>query len=149
MVRECFLANTGIQFYRDSLKVIGLDPDSVYPIVIRRPKPLNPLYSTVTELRASAHKAEATEATLANRGEASPIAASTFESEEGEELADITSSIYDQLKIKWGWWILEILFLRHHRLDRKDMSRKPYWSYVFFFPKVLLYSRSRHSPGRG
>jgi hypothetical protein len=29
MIRECFRANTGIQFYRESLKRVGLNPDTL------------------------------------------------------------------------------------------------------------------------
>ena len=123
MIRECFKANTGIQFYRESFKGIGLDPTTLYPIVTPRPEPLKPFSSTVSELRVSAHKAEATEATLTDE-------ASTFQSEEDEELADSISPIYDQLKLSRAWWILEILPMRHHAQDRKDLEWKPYWSYV-------------------
>lgn len=141
MIRECFRVNTEIQFHRESFKSIGLDPATLYPFVTPRSEPLKPFSSTVAELRASAHKAEATEATLTDEAQASPMAASTFQSEEEEELADAISPIYDELKLARGWWILEILPLRHHVQDRKDMSWKSYWSYVFF-PKVVLYSRS-------
>jgi hypothetical protein len=141
MVRECFLANTGIQFYRESFKGIGLDPATLYPFVTPRSEPLKPFSSTVAELRASAHKAEATEATLTDEAQGSPIAASTFESEEDEELADAISPIYDQLKSSPGWWIVEILPLRHHVQDRKYLSSKPkpYWSYVFFSQGAFVF----------
>jgi hypothetical protein len=141
MIRECFSAKTGIQFHRESFKGIGLDPDSLYPFVTPRSEPLKPLPSVVAELRESAHKAEATEATLTDEAQASPLAASTFQSEEEEELADAISPIYDQLKLSLGWWILEIIPMRHHVQDRKDLEWKPYWSYVFF-PTVPSYPRS-------
>lgn len=137
MIRECFINGTGIQFHRDSFKSIGLDPATLYPFVTPRSEPLKPSPSTVAELRASAHKAEATEATLTDEAQASPLAASTFQSEEEEELADAICPIYDQLKLAKGWWILEILPMRHHYQSRKDLSWKTYWSYV------LLYSRSK------
>jgi len=128
MIRECFLAGTGIQFHRDSFKSIGLDPAALDPFVVTpRSKPLVPYPTTVAELRASAHKAEATEATLTDEAQASPIAASTFQSEEDEELADAISPIYDQLKLARGWWILEILPLRHRVQNRRDTSWKPFW----------------------
>ncbi|KAF8491994.1 hypothetical protein F5888DRAFT_1619394 [Russula emetica] len=129
MIRECFIAKTGIQFHSDSFNGIGIDPATLYPFVISpRSQPLKPLSSTVAELRASAHKSEATEATLTDESQASTIAASTFESEENEELADSISPIYDQLKLARTWWILEILPMRHHMQDRKDLTWKPYWS---------------------
>jgi hypothetical protein len=43
MIRQCFLANTGIQFYLDSFKEVGLDPSTLYPIVAKtRPPALKP-----------------------------------------------------------------------------------------------------------
>jgi hypothetical protein len=141
MIRECFHAKTGIQFHRESFKSVGLDPATLYPFVTPRSEPPKPTPSTIAELRASAHKAEATEATLTDEAQASPFAASTFQSEEDEELADSISPIYDQLKLSKSWWILEVLPLRHRVQDREDLSWKYYWSYVFF-PKVFLYFRS-------
>ena len=135
MIRECFNANTGIQFLYESFKGIGLDPATLYPVVTPRPDPLNPFSSTVTELRASAHKVEAAEATLTDEAQDSQLAASTFQSEEEEELADSISPIHDQSKLSWGWWINEIIPLHHHMQDREDLSWKTYWSYVFFFPR--------------
>lgn len=128
MIRECFYANTGIQFHRESFKSIGLDPATLYPFVTPRSEPLKPLPSTVAELRASAHKSEASEATLTDEAQASPLAASTFQSEEDEELADAISPIYDQLKLAPAWWILEILPMRHRVQDLRDLLWKRYWS---------------------
>ncbi|KAI1790928.1 hypothetical protein LXA43DRAFT_1182107 [Ganoderma leucocontextum] len=42
MVRECFRANTGIQFDAEALRAIGLDPGTLYPIVMERPNALQP-----------------------------------------------------------------------------------------------------------
>jgi hypothetical protein len=139
MIRECFLADTGIQFHHDSFKAIGLDPVTLYPFVTPRSEPLKATSSIVVELRASARKAEATEATSTNEAQASPIAASTFESEENEELADIISPIYDRLKSSPGWWILEILPLRHNEQNRKVLLWKPYWLYVFFLKVPFVF----------
>lgn len=41
MIRECFRTNSGIQFEADKLRAIaGIDPASLYPIVLPRPPPL-------------------------------------------------------------------------------------------------------------
>ncbi len=40
MIRQCFLANTGIRFHAELLRTVGLDPDSLYPIVKFRPPPI-------------------------------------------------------------------------------------------------------------
>ncbi|KAL5514281.1 hypothetical protein ACEPAG_2369 [Sanghuangporus baumii] len=39
MIRECFLARTGIQFEAESLKALGLVPASLYPRVMKTPHP--------------------------------------------------------------------------------------------------------------
>jgi hypothetical protein len=132
MIRQCFLVNTGIQFHYDSFKDIGLDPNTLSPFVTPRLAALKPSAATVAEVKASAHSAEPTDATLTDEAQASPKAASTFKSEEDEELVDALSPIYDQLKLAKAWWILEILPLRHRAQNRKDSCRKPYWQYVFF-----------------
>ena len=41
MIRQCFLAKTGIQFYEGRLHEIGLDPRRLYPIVLERPPALD------------------------------------------------------------------------------------------------------------
>ena len=141
------MVETGIQFHRDSFKSVGLDPDTLYPFVLDRPQPLKPLPSTVSELRASAHKAEATEATLTDQADASVLAESTFKSEEDEDLADSISPIYDQLKLSPGWWILELLPMRHHVQNREDMSWMPYWSYVFYSQGSYVFPLQVTHPG--
>ncbi|KAI0705165.1 hypothetical protein BC835DRAFT_1314637 [Cytidiella melzeri] len=40
MIRQCFLANTGIRFHKSLLRNVGLDPASLYPIVKPRPSAL-------------------------------------------------------------------------------------------------------------
>jgi hypothetical protein len=140
MIRQCFIAKTGIQFYRETFKDIGLDPHTLYPHVLKRPPALSPTPSTVAEVRAAVHAVEATDATLTDNIEvqASPSAASTFETEEDEELADAVMPIYDELKLSKGWWILEYLPIRHHMQNRHDMSWVHYWMYVFYNVLCLL-----------
>jgi hypothetical protein len=132
MIRQCFDVKTGIQFHYDSFIDIGLDPNTVYPIVTKRPAALIPSADTVAEAKVSAHTVEPSDATLTNEAEASPITASTFKSEEDEELVDALCPIYDQLKLAKAWWILELLPLRHHAQNRENLSWNPYWQYVFF-----------------
>ena len=55
MIRNCLLANTGIQFYRKTFKHIGLDPNTLPPFVVTRPSALKTSASCVAEARASAH----------------------------------------------------------------------------------------------
>lgn len=42
MIRQCFLANTGIHFHTALLPNVGIDPNSLYPIVRDRPAALTP-----------------------------------------------------------------------------------------------------------
>jgi hypothetical protein len=129
MIRQCFLANTGIQFHRESFKEIGLDVNTLYPIVLDRPPALKASAADAAEASVS-HTADPTDGTLIDEVQASPIAASTFKSEEDEELSDALSPIYDELKVSRGWWILEILPMRFSQQNREDASWKSYLGYV-------------------
>jgi hypothetical protein len=128
MIRQCFLANTGIQFHHEAFRDIGMDPAKI--LDPRPPAFKASAYVPPTENGASAHVAEPTEDTLTDEVQASPTAASTFKSEEDEELVDALSPIYDELQLSWGWWILEFIPLRHRHQDREGLWHK-YWSYVF------------------
>jgi hypothetical protein len=144
MIRQCFLVNTGIQFYRETFKDIGLDPDTLYPFVLPRPKALTADPSVVATLEKTAnHKAEPTDGTLTDEVQASPTAASSFKAEEEEELADALCPLFDQLKLSKPWWILEIIPLRHRKQHRHDASWVPYWMFVF----SLEFCGPRHSRG--
>jgi hypothetical protein len=127
MIRQCFLANTGIQFYRKAFKHIGLDPTTLFPFVTTRPPALETSASCVAEAKASTYCPDPNLVTLNDQAQASPIAACTFESENHEELLDSLSPLYDQLELSKAWWILEILPLRHLVQDRKEMSWEHNW----------------------
>jgi hypothetical protein len=141
MIRQCFLANTGIQFYRTTFKHIGLDPATLFPFVTTRPPALETSASCVAEARASTYCPNPHQVTLNDQAQASPIAACTFKAEEHEELSDALSPIYDQLERLKVWWILEILPLRHLVQDRKELSWKSYRQYVFHpqFPPFVTH----------
>lgn len=117
MIRECFRADTGIRFDRKSLKDVGLDPDT---FLDPRPPALAP-----TPTRVS-YAAEPTDI-LIDDAHSSPTATTTFESAEAEELADAHSPIFDQLKIRTLWWILELVPMLHRKQDRRDYSWKYHW----------------------
>ncbi|KAI0714718.1 hypothetical protein C8Q76DRAFT_767966 [Earliella scabrosa] len=87
MVRECFKTDTGIRFHGESLKGIGLDPATLYPIVQPRPAALKP----TKEHRSS-------------RAKAVPDA-----TEEEHEVRDAQTPIVDQLVKARYWWLLEIV----------------------------------------
>ncbi|KIP04937.1 hypothetical protein PHLGIDRAFT_75091 [Phlebiopsis gigantea 11061_1 CR5-6] len=99
MVRQCFLADTGIRFHAARLRGIGLDPGALYPTVRERPEGLY--------LRPGT--------TVPDGGAGARL------SEEEEDLADALCPIYDQLALRRGWWALEVVPLRH-RVQLEDDS---------------------------
>lgn len=103
MIRECFKTETGIMFNSEALRVSGLDPASLYPHVLPRPPPLS-----VT----SEHTIQPILSTKVKKSQPSPDVenlAQLTKLEEEHELLDALSPIYDQLSIKRGWWVLELL----------------------------------------
>lgn len=68
MIRQCFLANTGIRFHTQLLPNVGLDPASLYPVVAERPPALTPADIVSDEeyarLQADAAAQAATSSTL-------------------------------------------------------------------------------------
>lgn len=96
---------------------LDLDPNTFYPI-LKRPPPLTcpenvfiqnippPKPLTDEELEAQIKQSAFAEAHL---------------SEEELELRDALSPIYDQLSLAPGWWILELLPLRH-KYQNEDNS---------------------------
>ena len=75
MIRQCFLANTGIRFHAELLRSVGLDPASLYPVVRARPEAAH--YAPGAPLPDGAGGARLTE--------------------EEEDLADALCPLYDQL----------------------------------------------------
>jgi len=160
MVRECFKANTGIMFNSSALKEIGMDPLTLYPFVKPRPAPL-PLSPTdrirnlpAKEIPIRAHnylrkrkekvppETEADMHSLIKEAMKGTKSKTTqfLGSEEQEDLHDVLSPKYDQLKVKKGWWVLELLPL-HLRYQRGDNQWVSYFEWVFsgflvffFFP---------------
>ncbi|KAG6827102.1 hypothetical protein H0H92_013214 [Tricholoma furcatifolium] len=100
MVRQCFLLKTGILFHKEMFNVIGMDPDSLYPVVKPRPPP-------VTHL-THPHNPEVKYLPVVGTSRVL-VDVSDFVSEEEEDLADALSAINDMLKIKKAWWILECI----------------------------------------
>ncbi|KAI0299806.1 hypothetical protein BC826DRAFT_993448 [Russula brevipes] len=130
MIRQCFLTKSGIQFHREAFKDIGIDPNTLFPFVITRPKALKATACSAAEAETPSHTAEATDATLTGSVQGSPTAASTFKTEEDEELADALTRIYDELKLSKFWWLLEILPMRHRVQSRENALWNSEWRYV-------------------
>ncbi|KAF8522477.1 hypothetical protein BU17DRAFT_44706 [Hysterangium stoloniferum] len=113
MIRQCFLTNTGIRFHGNLLRTVGLDPASLYPVVLPRP-PALPATSTLPS-----HEPPSSPLTPCIGY--SNIHPSTILSEEEEDLADALCPIYDQLKIKRAWWALELLPVKQ-KVQQPDCS---------------------------
>ncbi|KAF9654138.1 hypothetical protein BDM02DRAFT_6878 [Thelephora ganbajun] len=106
MIRECFLAQTGIMFKADALRQVGLDPSRVYPHVLTRPEAL-------LLKQADPNRVGYTNGTV------SVVEPGVILNEEEEDLADALSPINDQLLLSPAWWLLELLPM-WQRCPRKD-----------------------------
>ncbi|KAJ7580383.1 hypothetical protein C8J56DRAFT_1103394 [Mycena floridula] len=110
MIRECFKTNTGIMFDTVKLQELGMDPGTLYPSITPRPPALSPGPLLPAQAKRIVEKSRPRDTIL------SPLVEKFIEeseekalTEEKEELRDVLSPIYDQLKITKVWWILEIL----------------------------------------
>jgi hypothetical protein len=108
MVRQCFLAETGIMFNRQLLAKTGLDPGALYPNVLPRPNPM-------TLERADRSRI----ASDYGSGTVTVVDERMILTEEEEDLADILSPINDELSLSKFWWLLEILPMtnKHQKED--------------------------------
>jgi len=123
MIRECFKTQTGIMFETERLREIGLDPTTLYPnVIVPRPPPISPLAQNIVEKYClPEYQPKPTlRQNLMNiirprpeKRHESTSSVSTTPSEplteEEEELKDSLSPLYDQLKLRRAWWILELL----------------------------------------
>ncbi|KAJ6606794.1 hypothetical protein B0H10DRAFT_2195249 [Mycena sp. CBHHK59/15] len=94
MIRQCFLLETGIHFHGEMLRLIGVDPATLYPRVL-------PLPPALLEFPKDTQRTTPTAAVA--------VADCNFRNEEEEDLADALTPINDELKRVKLWWILEFL----------------------------------------
>ena len=106
MIRECFVAKTGIMFKADGLKEVGLDPGRLFPDVLPRPDALLLKHADPSRID---HK----------NGVVSVARQGVILTEEEEDLADALSPINDQLSLSPFWWLLELVPMRQ-KCVRKD-----------------------------
>lgn len=110
MVRQCFLAKTGIMFDSQLLVKIGMDPATLHPDVLPRPDPIT--FERADRSRiASDHSSGLV--TIVNKR--------MILTEEEEDLADILSPINDELSLSKTWWFLELLPMKQ-KLQKEDGS---------------------------
>ncbi|KAJ3746884.1 hypothetical protein EV360DRAFT_1697, partial [Lentinula raphanica] len=101
MIRECFKSNTGIMFNSQRLKSAGLDPSTLYPFVTPRLQPLSDTRSTSDSTTLGSKSLK--------DGKQSESEKIRILTEEEEDLMDVLSPKYDQLKISPLWWLLELI----------------------------------------
>lgn len=109
MIRECFKMKTGIQFDAELLKVYGLNPATLYPVVQPRPAALQ---DTATDLARQPKFADR----IVDGG-----------TEEDYEVRDAQAEIVDQLPNAPFWWLLELLVRKVRGIYR----------YVLYYPTFL------------
>ncbi|KAJ4490904.1 hypothetical protein J3R30DRAFT_3694791 [Lentinula aciculospora] len=129
MIRECFKTNTGILFDCNGLRGLGMNPDALYPEVLPRPPPLPVGNACIQDIPIEGSLSQIQkDSALKNfsGGTSTGAGAVMTNTEEQLELLDALSPIYDQLSIKWFWWILEFFPIKQ-RFQRGDNS----WSSLF------------------
>jgi hypothetical protein len=129
MIRQCFLANTGIMFYKATFPKVGLDPDSLYHPQLLLPRPpmilQDPTLHTIPVPKPLVVSDDRTAVVYSDGG--------AFVNEAEEDLADALSPMYDQLKMKMYWWILEMLPQKiKYQSGRNDLMVSEF-KYVQFF----------------
>jgi hypothetical protein len=108
MVRECFKADTGIMFSSEGLREIGIDPNSLYPLVKPRPPPLSAAGAKIQSIHDAPQQDYEEFAGIG----ASAVLGEHEKTEEEHELLDALSPVYDQLDLAWFWWLLELIPFR-------------------------------------
>jgi uncharacterized protein (DUF2235 family) len=103
MLRQCFEANTGIMFHKDIFPKVGIDPNTLFPEVLPRPPAIfqDPILHTIPVPRPLVVCDDRKAVVYSDGG--------SFVNEAEEDLADALSPTYDQLKLAWYWWILELI----------------------------------------
>ena len=124
MIRECFKTKSGILFNTEGMKDIGLDPATLYPVVLPRPPAIPIDSSNPKHFIADIPKKDPTPEELAQ------ISAEQLnQTEEEIELSDALAPIYDELAIGWAWWILEIYPLRNrYQTSDNKWHMSYYWN---------------------
>jgi hypothetical protein len=135
MVRECFKAQTGILFYCDKLREIGLHPDNLDPQVVDRPAPFLPGDHRIKDRPATPNPIQV-RGYLMKKNQPAVVEIvkeddEPFILEEEEDRRDALSPMYDQLQIKKWWWILEILPTKLGYQGSKG-EWVTMWKYVFW-----------------
>jgi len=138
MIRECFKTNSGILFNAEKLRGVGLDPATLYPVVLPRPPPLAPSPTGETAYIRPIPKVPPTP----REDEYGNAIVDVFETEEEAELKDALSPTYDQLSLSWWWWILEFFPIKQ-RYQEGDGSWASYLGWNLGQGRHIPKQRSR------
>jgi hypothetical protein len=88
-------------FHKATFPKVGLDPDTLYPIVHRRPDPaFQDLKKHTIPVPKPLVVSDDRKAVVYTDG-------GSFVNETEEDLADALSPMYDQLQLAKYWWVLE------------------------------------------
>ena len=108
MIRECFKTHSGIIFNTDGMKAIGLDPATIYPVVLPRPPAIS-----IDSIHPKPFIADPPKKAQTPEEIAQINLEELTQTEEQIELADALAPIYDVLASGWAWWILEVFPLKY------------------------------------
>ena len=132
MIRQCFLANTGIMFHKDTFFKIGLDPNTVFPKVLPRSPMIlqDPKIHTIPVPKPTVVEDDRKAVVYTDGG--------AFVNEAEEDLADALCPMYDQLKLAKYWWMLEMIPQKIHYQSSENDKMVQKLTYVdlnfsFFF----------------
>ena len=137
MIRQCFLAETGIQLDVQKLCAIGLDPSVLYPVVLLRNTILKKQFN-----RSSAFLVHTPDSEVNSDDSLAKSSPHTvpiqFENEDREEELDAISPLNDPLSL-------------HHREIRsyKDVIRKMFWWNLENAPTISYEKVGRYRLLRG
>jgi hypothetical protein len=114
MIRECFKTHSGIIFDTANMKDIGLDPATIYPVVLPRPPAIS-----IDSIHPKPFIQDPPKNIQTPEELAQITSQELTQTEEQIELADVLAPIYDELALGWGWWIQEVLPIKY-RYQKSD-----------------------------
>ena len=141
MIRQCFLANTGIMFHKDTFYKVGLDPCTIFPHVLPRPPMIfqDPNVHIIPVPKPLVICDDRKAVVYTDGG--------CFVNEEEEDLADALSPMYDELKQAMCWWILEMMPQKIHYQCSVTDKMVQEWMYVdLHFVSLFINGYSLLSP---
>jgi uncharacterized protein (DUF2235 family) len=137
MIRECFKTKSGIMFDVAKLKEIGLDPNSLYPYVVKRPEMRSYERPSIRSIPGQSEsftrslfkrrrKQDCQGTTLVAKASCTHGPAGELRSgnEEEEDILDALEPCYDQLSLRKFWWFLEFLPMEFRmQLQNKEWKK--------------------------